>query len=139
MHHRILHERIPNSEIQKKLKVTFDGLEEEQQSVFLDIACSFKWHRLEEVEEILHGHYGHCIKSHIGVLVDKSLIKMSYPLSNTGRVTFDMLDNIGKSIMDSVTLHNLIEDMGKEIVRQESTKESGERSRLWCHDDIVHV
>jgi hypothetical protein len=61
---------------------------------------------------------------------------MSYPLNITGRVTFDM---IGKEIMDSVTLHNLIEDMGKEIVRQESPKESGERSRLWCHDDIVHV
>ncbi|KAK2421751.1 TMV resistance protein N [Trifolium repens] len=32
-----------------------------------------------------------------------------------------------------------MEDMGKEIVRQESPKESGERSRLWCHDDIIHV
>jgi hypothetical protein len=131
-----MYERIPNSEIQEKLKVTFDGLEEEQQSVFLDIACYFKWHRLEEVEEILHGHYGHCIKSHIGVLIDKSLIKMSYPLGSTGRVTFDML---GKSTMNSITLHNLIENMGKEIVRQESPKELGERSRLWCHDDIVHV
>jgi len=28
--------------------------------------------------------------------------------------------------------------MGIEIVRQESIKEPGERSRL-CHDDIVHV
>jgi hypothetical protein len=64
-----MYERIPNSEIQEKLKVTFDGLEEEQQSVFLDVACFFKLHKLEEVEEILHAHYGHCIKSHIGALL----------------------------------------------------------------------
>jgi hypothetical protein len=29
--------------------------------------------------------------------------------------------------------------MGKEIVRQESPKEPEKRSRLWFHDDIVHV
>jgi hypothetical protein len=29
--------------------------------------------------------------------------------------------------------------MGKEIVRQESPKEPGKRSRLWCPEDIVQV
>ncbi|CAK8532257.1 unnamed protein product [Lathyrus sativus] len=118
------YERIPHEDIQKILKVSFDALDEEQQSVFLDIACCFKESRLAEVEEILHGHYGHCIKSHLQVLVDKSLIKISQRHWN---------------YMDKVTLHDLIEDMGKEIVRQESPKEPGKRSRLWLHEDIVHV
>ena len=116
--------RIPHEDIQNKLKISFDALEEEQQNVFLDIACCFKGCRLEEVEEILHLHYGYCIKSHVGVLVDKSLIKI-------GRCQM--------SHPNKVTLHNLVEDMGKEIVRQESPNDPGRRSRLWFHDDIIYV
>ncbi|AES76199.2 NB-ARC domain protein [Medicago truncatula] len=115
------YDRIPHEDIQKILKVSYDALAEEQQSVFLDIACVFKGRGKEYVQEVLHDHYGYCIKSHIGVLVDKSLIKIN-----------------GKYI-GRVTLHDLIEDMGMEIVRQESIKEPGKRSRLWCRDDIVHV
>jgi hypothetical protein len=36
-------------------------------------------------------------------------------------------------------MHDLIEDMGKEIVRQESVREPGKRSRLWFHEDIFQV
>jgi hypothetical protein len=61
------------------------------------------------------------MKSNIGVLIEKSLIK---------------IDQWGCTF---VTLHDLIEDMGKEIVRQESPKDPGKRSRLWFHKDIVQV
>ncbi|XP_061356990.1 disease resistance protein Roq1-like [Gastrolobium bilobum] len=113
------YERIPNEEIQKILKVSFDALEEDEQSVFLDIACCFKGYPLVEVEDILHAHHGDCMTYHIGVLVEKCLIK----ISSCGELT----------------LHDLIEDMGKEIVRKESAKEPGKRSRLWFHEDIVQV
>ncbi|KAK7258616.1 hypothetical protein RIF29_24197 [Crotalaria pallida] len=36
-------------------------------------------------------------------------------------------------------LHDLIEDMGKEIVRQESPENPGLRSRLWFEEDIIQV
>ncbi|KAG7942560.1 hypothetical protein I3843_16G109700 [Carya illinoinensis] len=36
-------------------------------------------------------------------------------------------------------MHDLLQEMGKEIVRQESPKEAGERSRLWFHEDVRHV
>ncbi|KAI5395226.1 TMV resistance protein N [Lathyrus oleraceus] len=116
------YERIPDKKIQEILKVSFDALEEYEQSVFLDIACCFRGYELLEVEDILNAHYGDCMKHKIEVLVDRSLIKISQE---------------GKH--DIVTLHDLIEDMGKEIVRQESPKELGKRSRLWFHKDIVHV
>ncbi|CAJ2667212.1 unnamed protein product [Trifolium pratense] len=112
-------EKIPNKEIQKILKVSFDALEEDEQSVFLDIACCFKGYQLNEVEDILCAHYGQCMKYHIGVLVEKSLLKICW--------------------QGYVTLHDLIEVMGKEIVRQESPKEPGKRSRLWFHEDIFQV
>ncbi|KEH29794.1 NB-ARC domain protein [Medicago truncatula] len=113
------YERIPHEDIQKILKVSFDALDEEQQIVFLDIACFFKGCRLAEVEEILQRHYGYRINSHIGGLVDKSLIKIIW--------------------WKKVTLHDLLEVMGKEIVRKESPKEPEKRSRLWCRNDIVHI
>ncbi|KEH29798.1 disease resistance protein RUN1 [Medicago truncatula] len=112
------YERIPHEDIQKILKVSFDALDEEQQSVFLDIACFFKGCSLAEVEEILQRHYGYRINSHIRGLVDKSLIKCH---------------------LNEVTLHDLLEAMGKEIVRKESPKEPEKRSRLWCRDDIIHI
>ncbi|XP_058722608.1 disease resistance protein RPV1-like [Vicia villosa] len=117
------YEKIPNKEIQKILRISYDALEEEEQSVFLDIACCFKGSIWVEVENILHAHYGHCIKHHVGVLAEKSLIKIN---SHWGPYV-------------DVTLHDLIEDMGKEVVRQESPKELGERSRLWYYDDIILV
>jgi hypothetical protein len=115
------YEIIPNKDIQNILKVSFDALHEDEQNVFLDIACFYtgKEHTLTSVEKMLHIHYDACMKYHIGVLVEKSLVKINHS--------------------GVVILHDLIEDMGKEIVRQESPNEPGKRSRLWFHEDIFQV
>ena len=113
------YEKIPNKKIHEILKVSYDALEEEQQSVFLDIACCFRGCEWKEFEDILRVHYGHSITHHLAVLADKSLIVYSE--------------------YGYVKLHDLIKDMGKEVVRQESPKEAGERSRLWRQEDIVQV
>jgi hypothetical protein len=111
-------ERIPPKDIQKLLRVSFDALDQEEKNIFLDITCCFKGYALADVEDILCARYGHDLKYHIQVLIDKSLI--------------NILD--GK-----VTTHPLIESMGKEIVREESPQDPGRRSRLWFFDDIVEV
>jgi hypothetical protein len=72
------------------------------------------------IEDILCAHYSQCMKYHIGVLVKKSLLKICQWNYH-------------------VAMHDLIEDMGKEIVRQESLKEPRKRSRLWFHEDIFQV
>ena len=124
------YERIPIKKIQEILKVSFDALEEDEQNVFLDIACCFKGYELKELEDILHAHYGNCMKYQIGVLHEKSLIKI-----NSWRFFFpEESDN-----RSYVTLHAMIEKMGKEIVREKSPKEPGKRSRLSFHKDIIHV
>ncbi|PNX99250.1 resistance protein, partial [Trifolium pratense] len=113
------YERVPDKKIQTTLQLSFDALQEEEKSVFLDICCFFKGYKLERVEQILHAHHGVIMKDHINVLVEKSLIK----ISESGYVT----------------LHDLVEDMGKEIVRQESPEDPGKRSRLWASKDIIQV
>ncbi|XP_061355808.1 disease resistance protein Roq1-like [Gastrolobium bilobum] len=113
------YEIIPNDEIQNILKVSFDSLKENQKKIFLDIACFFNGYALAYVKKILHAHHGFLPDDGIGVLIAKSLIKID--------------------AYDHVTLHDLIEDMGKEIVRLEAPNEPSKRSRLWFHEDILQV
>jgi len=119
------YERIPESKILNMkvlniLKVSFDGLEEEKKRVFLHIACFLKGYALREVHDILHAYYGRSMKRHIDVLVEKSLLKFHY-------------------LEGRLTLHNLIEDMAKRIVRMELREELGKNSRLWLPKDMIHV
>ena len=113
------YERVPDKKIQTTLQLSFDALEDEEKFVFLDISCCFKGWKLTRVEKILHAHHGDIMKDHINVLVEKSLIKITE--------------------YGCVTLHDLVEDMGKEIVRQESPEDPGKRSRLWSSKDTIHV
>ncbi|KAI4306674.1 hypothetical protein L6164_029931 [Bauhinia variegata] len=39
----------------------------------------------------------------------------------------------------SLRMHDLIRDMGREIIRQVSPIEPGRRSRLWFHEDVLEV
>ncbi|CAK8574974.1 unnamed protein product [Lathyrus sativus] len=112
------YEKIPDKNILRVLKISFDSLEEEERRIFCDIACFFNGHKLVEVEDILGAHYGLSVKNSIGVLIERSLVKIDDGL---------------------VTLHDLIQDMGREIVRQESPDVPGKRSRLWLPQDVVQV
>ncbi|MED6203778.1 hypothetical protein PIB30_002542 [Stylosanthes scabra] len=60
------------------------------------------------------------MKYHIGVLVQKSLIKI-------------------KGYHWKVEIHDLIEDTGKQIFLEKSPEMPGKRSRLWSCEDIVKV
>lgn len=111
--------RIPSNEIQKILKTCFNALGKEEKSIFLDITCCFQGYKLVETLDILCAHRGDDVKLHINVLKDKSFVS----ISSDGMVT----------------LHPLIEGMGKDIVQQEYPNESGKCSRLWFHGDIVEV
>ncbi|KHN32819.1 TMV resistance protein N [Glycine soja] len=112
------YERIPHEKIHEIFKVSYDGLEENEKGIFLDIACFLNTFKVSYVTQMLHAHGFHP-EDGLRVLVDKSLVK---------------IDASG-----FVRMHDLIRDTGIEIVRQESTVEPGRRSRLWFKEDIVHV
>jgi L1 cell adhesion molecule like protein len=112
------YERILHKDILEILKVSYDDLDEDEKGIFLDIACFFNSYEMSYVKEILYLH-GFEVENGIQVLTDKSLIKV---------------DGNG-----CVRMHDLVQDMGREIVRRESPSEPGRRSRLWFDDDIVHV
>ena len=68
---------------------------------------------------MLRALYDDCMKNHIGVLVDKSLVKIGWS--------------------STIEMHDLIEDMGRRIDQKESSKEPRKRRRLWLPKDIIQV
>ncbi|KAK7271000.1 hypothetical protein RJT34_26570 [Clitoria ternatea] len=109
---------IPHKKIHKILKVSYESLEEEEKGIFLDIACFFNTSEVNYVNQMLHAHGFHA-EDGMRVLVDRCLIK---------------IDCYG-----FVRMHDLIRDMGREIVREESTSHPGQRSRLWFDEEVVDV
>ncbi|XP_062023415.1 TMV resistance protein N-like [Rosa rugosa] len=105
-------------DIRDILKVSYDGLEEIVKEVFLDIACFFKGRNTKDVIPILESCDRNNPKHSIEVLEEKALINVD--------------------VYGCICMHDLLEEMGKDIVRQEST-EPGERSRLWHHKDVHDV
>ena len=107
----------PERKVLDVLQISFDGLRKTEQKVFLDIACFLKGMTKDRVENILRTpHYRPNID--IDVLVEKSLITISNGI---------------------LWMHDLLQELGKEIVRCESLDEPGGRSRLWLKEDILHV
>ncbi|OIT22858.1 PREDICTED: TMV resistance protein N-like isoform X1 [Nicotiana attenuata] len=110
---------IPSSDIHTKLRIIFDGLPDDfTKAVFLDLACFFFKIQKSEVVGIFTA-CGFYPEVEICELIDKSLL------------TIDENKHLN--------MHNLIRDMGREIVHSESPDNPGKRSRLWCPKDISDV
>ncbi|KAJ0075563.1 hypothetical protein Patl1_34752 [Pistacia atlantica] len=110
---------IPDRKIFDVLKISYNGLEETEKNIFLDIACFFHLRKATRVTEILDA----CdFYPEIGlrVLADKYLIS---------------IDNDN----DKLYVHSLLKEMAQAIVYQESPKDPGRRSRLWLYNDIRRV
>ncbi|KAJ8900670.1 hypothetical protein K2173_025447 [Erythroxylum novogranatense] len=107
---------IPNKKIQDVLQIGFDGLDRMEKDIFLHIACFFKSDNKDIVTQVFQ-YDADIIDSTISVLVGKCFLTIS--------------GNI-------LEVHNLMQEMGKEIVRQES-KHPNERSRLWDPKDVFKI
>ncbi|XP_018715477.1 TMV resistance protein N isoform X2 [Eucalyptus grandis] len=107
----------PDKTINDVLKISYDGLEDYAKEIFLDIACFFKGRHTKYIMKVLDS----CdFDTTIGVqvLVEKSLI-----IEENG----------------TLHMHDLIQLMGMDIVKQECRDDPGRRSRLWLFDDVQDV
>ncbi|KAL4597643.1 hypothetical protein ACB092_11G003300 [Castanea dentata] len=111
-------QKFPDEYILRVLEISFNGLQKSQKEIFLYIACFFNNQKEDYVIRILDilGLY-----PIIGLkeLADKSLLKI--------------MDN------DVVWMHDLLGEMGRNMVRQECLDDPGKRSRLWDYEDINKV
>ncbi|XP_061993534.1 TMV resistance protein N-like [Rosa rugosa] len=105
-------------EIQQILKVSYDALVDSAKEVFLDIACFFNGRKKKHVIKMLEG-CGLNPDHGVNVLIEMALINISE--------------------FGVIRMHDLLEEMGKDIIHQESPNDPGKRSRLWFHDDVYDV
>ncbi|ESR54966.1 hypothetical protein CICLE_v10023938mg [Citrus x clementina] len=110
--------REPENEILDILQISFDGLKEAEKEIFLDVACFFKGEKRDYVSKILDS-CGFEPVIGIGVLIEKSLLTICES--------------------DRLWMHDLLLEMGRQIVRRQSPREPGKRSRLWEEADLCHV
>ncbi|KAH0745197.1 hypothetical protein KY285_006854 [Solanum tuberosum] len=105
-----------NSNFFEKLKISYDGLEPGEQKIFLDITCFFRGDERKEVMQIVES-YDSRAEYILDVLIDKSLVFIS--------------------AYGDIEMHDLIEDMGKYIVKMQ--KDSEKPSRIWNVEDFEDV
>ncbi|PRQ57437.1 putative TIR domain, winged helix-turn-helix DNA-binding domain-containing protein [Rosa chinensis] len=109
---------ISYSEVLSKLRISYDSLQDDHdQNLFLHIACFFIGKDKDVIVKILDGCDFYTI---VGIqnLIDRCLV---------------FCDGYNK-----MRMHQMIRDMGREIVRLQS-KSPEKRSRLWHHRDSFNV
>nr|XP_025611778.1 TMV resistance protein N-like [Arachis hypogaea] len=112
-------EKTPDEKIQRILRLSYNELDRNDRNIFLELACFFD-RNTEEEEQIksLLDHCGYTTTIGLTNLCNKALISISN---------------------DCVSMHDLIREMGREIVRGECLDDPGKRSRLWDSCDTYEV
>ncbi|KAH9782099.1 ADP-ribosyl cyclase/cyclic ADP-ribose hydrolase [Citrus sinensis] len=108
----------PSNKIMSILQISFEGLQDSEKKIFLDVACFFKWKNRDYVTKILEG-CGFSPVIGIEVLIEKSLL------------TVDDDNTLG--------MHDLLQELGQLIVTRQSPEELGKRSRIWREEEVRQV
>lgn len=108
--------KVPDAGIQGVLETSYYSLSELEKKIFLDCACFFRGEKWVYVERILEacGYF-----PSLRVFASKCLMT---------------IDENG-----CLEMHDLIQDMGREIVRKGSPSKPGNHSRLWSHKEVLQV
>ncbi|KAH9781788.1 ADP-ribosyl cyclase/cyclic ADP-ribose hydrolase [Citrus sinensis] len=105
----------PSNKIMSILQISFEGLQDSEKKIFLDVACFFKWKNRDYVTKILEG-CGFSPVIGIEVLIEKSLLTVD-----------------GRNILH---MHDLLQELGQLIVTRQSPEEPGKRSRIWREEEV---
>lgn len=107
----------PDNGIMDVLQISIDGLQYEEKEIFLHIACFFK----EEMEDYAKRILNCCgLHTHIGIprLIEKSLITLRD---------------------QEIHMHDMLQELGKKIVRNQFPEQPGSWSRIWLYEDFFRV
>ncbi|KAJ9551509.1 hypothetical protein OSB04_015554 [Centaurea solstitialis] len=109
--------KIPLDEVQKKLELSYMGLDADCKEIFLDVSCILKSLPKDEAIRVLESRGFHAIHG-LDVLEKKSLVT-----TRGGRLD----------------MHDRIEEMGRYIVRSLHPDEPNKHSRLWITKEIEDI
>ncbi|KAK2986976.1 hypothetical protein RJ640_024874, partial [Escallonia rubra] len=110
---------IPDSDIQKKLEISYNSLKNDlDKNLFLDIACFFVGKDKDLMVTILNECGFYPVRG-IENLKVRGLLSVDYS--------------------NKLSMHRLIQQMGREIIRQKAPSKPWKHSRLWRHEDSLDV
>ncbi|XP_039167650.1 disease resistance protein RPV1-like [Eucalyptus grandis] len=111
-------EKIPRIEVQEKLRISYDVLDNGQKQIFLDIACFL----IGTDKRIAFYMWDACD---------------FFPGENIEVLTFMSLIKIGDDL--EFRMHDQLRDLGRAIVREENEQQPWHRSRLWDSEEALKV
>ncbi|XP_016646926.1 PREDICTED: disease resistance protein RML1A-like [Prunus mume] len=112
-------QRSPDGDIQKILRISYDGLPDHTtRKIFLDISCFFIGMDKDYVTQILDGCKFSAVIG-ISVLSERCLVTVSE--------------------QNKLMMHDLLRDMGREIIRKKAHGHPKKFSRLWKCEDVTDV
>ncbi|XP_058733732.1 uncharacterized protein LOC131605388 [Vicia villosa] len=107
----------PDKDVTDVLRLSFDGLRKTEKEIFLHIACFFNKYMEKYVKNVLN-----CCEFHadigLRILIDKSLVSIED---------------------ETIVMHNLLEELGRNIVAEYTSKERRRWRRLWFGKQIYDV
>jgi hypothetical protein len=108
---------LPERKILNVFQTSYDELDVIEKDIFLNIACFLNHKDRDNVIEILNYLDLHPIIG-LQTLIEKSLLKLNN---------------------NQLWMHDLLQEMGRDIIRRECPQDPGKHSRLWLYKDIDSV
>ncbi|XP_018506279.2 disease resistance protein RPV1 [Pyrus x bretschneideri] len=110
-------EKIPDGKIIKPLRISFEGLDDTQKAIFLDISCFFIGWNKDYVIKVLDGcEFSATIG--ISVLRERCLVTVE---------------------RNELNMHDLLREMARVIISEKSPDHPGKWSRLWNPQVVTNV
>nr|AAQ93075.1 TIR-NBS-LRR type R protein 7 [Malus baccata] len=109
--------RTPEGKIIKSLRISFEGLDDAQKAIFLDISCFFIGEDKDYVAKVLDG-CGFYATIGISVLRERCLVTVEH---------------------NKLNMHDLLREMAKVIISEKSPGDPGKWSRLWDKREVINV
>ncbi|KAL3739329.1 hypothetical protein ACJRO7_020701 [Eucalyptus globulus] len=111
--------KVMNEDVKKKLMISYEALDPNQQQIYLDIACFFINQEKTTVIKYWDAVFGYPTEIEVNILTRMSLIKI--------------ID------YDELWMHDQLRDLGRDIVHRESCNIRLRGSRLWLPKDAFHL
>ncbi|XP_028763117.1 TMV resistance protein N-like [Neltuma alba] len=122
-------QKLPDQRINEVLQISLEGLDAGERESFLDIACLLTGDNdvegclltdgVEAVKDLLEARRGYSICSELKRLREAALLQV---------------DKFGR-----ISMHDLLREMGRQVVRDGSSRNLRKRSRLWDPKEISEI
>jgi hypothetical protein len=142
-------DRIENDKLWRRLWICYIDLADEEQEMFLDIACFFSEYNskfdlaYEEQETFIDIAFSEAnLEFETGLTIQKALQIWKVSSQDSSMSSLQNLKDrslVKVNDKGNLVMHDQLHDMGRHIVKKNSRYESGNQSRIWDKEEAKVV